>query len=155
MHKHSVHKYVIWNSKVCVGSKTFFSFLTCALLTDNLNVSKSCCEQQRFDHYTLYICPAYTPGLDVTNGKMILQWTVRLRGPDMFVGEGCGPSGPRSRCDSHQNVAPLCSLFRVTLMVTNTFTGVRIRLRSQSASFWQPLTCIVPDGTNAYFGGKK
>lgn len=83
---------------------------------------------------------------------MILQWTVRLRGPDMFVGEGCGPSGPRSKCASHQNVAPLCSLFRVTLMVTNTFTGVRTRLRSQSVSFWQPVTCIVPDGTNAYFG---
>lgn len=72
-----------------------------------------------------------------------------LRGLDIMFGGGCGPSGPRSNRASHLNSAPLCFLFRVTLMVDDTFTGDRTTLMSQFVLFSdrQPVTSIEAENT--------
>ena len=52
-----------------------------------------------------------------------LQYTEALRGSEVTVGGGCGPSGPSSSTATHLYCAPFSALVGVIMRMEDTWTG--------------------------------
>lgn len=52
-----------------------------------------------------------------------LQYTDALRGSEVTVGGGCGPSGPSSSTATHLYCAPFSAFVGVTTKMEDTWTG--------------------------------